>query len=56
LDWSLVVEFDNPPDDSLCHITDIRFLVDEAPKELLYSGSEFELREGRKLVARGEVL
>ncbi len=54
--WSLVLEFHSPPDESLCVIADVRFLVEDAPVHLLRRGSVFELFEGRKLVARGEVI
>ncbi len=54
--WSLVVNFHHPPDESLCMIADVRFLMPEAPVELLHTGSTFELFEGAKVVARGEVL
>ena len=54
--WSLVLEFDSPPDDALCMITDVRFLSPDGPMELLHVGSVFDLFEGRRLVARGEVL
>lgn len=54
--WSLVVEFNGPPDESLCTIADVRFLSPEGPTRLLHPGSVFELYEGRRMVARGEVL
>ncbi|HEY7089549.1 MAG TPA: hypothetical protein VH518_15740 [Tepidisphaeraceae bacterium] len=37
-------------------LTEICFVVDEAPKELLRAGARFELREGRRTVAKGVVL
>lgn len=54
--WSLVLDFREPLDESLCMIADVRFLMPEAPVELLHPGSTFELFEGSKVVARGEVL
>lgn len=54
--WSLVLEFSGPPDESLCVIADVHLLNPEGPTRLLHSGSVFELFEGHRLVARGEVL
>jgi hypothetical protein len=54
--WSLVVYFRHSLDESLCMIADVRFLMPEAPVELLQPGSIFELLEGSKVVARGECL
>jgi hypothetical protein len=54
--WSLVLEFNSCPDESLCIIADVRFLNPEGPTRLLHSGSVFDLFEGHRLVARGEVL
>ncbi|HYG09038.1 MAG TPA: hypothetical protein VD835_03585 [Pyrinomonadaceae bacterium] len=54
--WSLVLEFSGLPDNSLNVIADVRFLVEDAPVQLLHQGSIFELYEGYRLVARGEVL
>lgn len=54
--WSIVAEFNEPSDHALCTTVDFRFLVESAPEHLLYSGSKFELFEGGRLVATGEVL
>jgi hypothetical protein len=54
--WSLVLEFNSPPDEALCMITDVGFLSPDGPMRLLHVGRVFELFEGRRLVARGEVL
>lgn len=54
--WSLVLYFDAPPDESLCAIAEVRLLNPEGPSEYLHKGNAFELYEGRRLVARGEVL
>lgn len=53
--WSIVAEINEPPTDyvSICNFS---FLVEWAPSELLYSGSKFELYEGNRLVAKGEIL
>ena len=56
--WSLVVEFTRVRDESEkpgCVIADVRFLAPDGPRSLLYHGSVFELFEGRRVVARGEV-
>lgn len=49
-------EFSGPPDESLCLIADVRFLNPEGPVRLLHPGGAFELYEGPRLVAKGEVL
>ena len=54
--WSLVIEFTEQPDSSLSHRVRVKFLADEAPTELLATGSVFELMEGAHAVARGKVL
>lgn len=54
--WSLVIEFESLPDGSGTMLTSVRFLVEEAPSYLLHPGSKFELFEGRKLVASGEII
>lgn len=54
--WSLVLEFNISPDESRCIIADVHFLNPEGPTRLLHSGSVFDLFEGDRLVARGEVL
>jgi hypothetical protein len=54
-DWSLVVEFEKTFDGGIFTHATVRFLVDEAPHELLASGAGFELHEGRRLVATGIV-
>src|ERR1041385_1828592 len=54
--WSLILEFNTSPDESLCTIAEVRFLSPDGPMRLLHPGSIFELYEGRRLVARGEVL
>lgn len=54
--WSIVVEYANEPDQSLTIIADVYFLVDEAPVKFLEPGNKFELLEGPKIVAYGEIL
>jgi hypothetical protein len=54
--WSLVLEFHDPPDESLCMNADVTLLNPDGPRNLLHRGSVFELYEGRRVVARGEVL
>lgn len=53
--WSLVVEFVEPPDRTLCHRVHVSFLA-EGPEDLLQPGCEFELMEGRQSVAKGTVI
>jgi len=54
--WSVVAEFKEELDRSSGILAELRFLVKEAPSHLLEPGSKFELYEGRRVVARGEVL
>ncbi len=54
--WSLVIEFSSPPDEWLCVIANVSFLNPDGPTRLLHPGSVFELFEGHRLVARGEML
>lgn len=54
--WSVVLEFTGPPDESLCMVAYVSLLNPAGPTNLLHPGSIFELFEGHRLVARGEVL
>jgi hypothetical protein len=54
--WSIVAHFAGPPDESGCITSELRLLSEDGPVHLLYPGSQFELFEGRRLVATGEVL
>lgn len=55
--WSLVAEFEGPVDETGWILADVRFLVPErAPIDLLRVGSRFELMEGPRVVATGEVI
>jgi hypothetical protein len=54
--WSIVAEFKKNSDDSSSVIAEVRCLAPDAPAHLLQPGNEFELYEGSRLVAHGEVL
>lgn len=54
--WSIVAEFLEEMNSTRSVIVDLRFLVENGPKNLLYPGSKFDLFEGPRLVAKGEVL
>ena len=54
--WSIVTEWDEPPDEDLRTRATMRFLVEGGPEHLLAPDSRFEIYEGRRLVARGRVL
>jgi len=54
--WSLIVEKQESVSTEYCWIADIRFLVDHAPHGVLLPGRRFELYEGEKSVASGEIL
>jgi hypothetical protein len=54
--WSLVVDLVSRPPGSADWIAEVRYLVDEAPHELLRVGACFELYEGKKCVARGIII
>ena len=54
--WSIVLESMKTLENPNSMLAEIRFLVQNAPVDLLESGNKFELFEGHKLVARGEVL
>jgi hypothetical protein len=54
--WSLVVEFPETSNPAREMEAEVSFLVDEAPQHLIYPGSRFDLFEGVRIVARGEVL
>ena len=54
--WSIVVEFDEPLGQSHEIVASIHFLVSNAPDSLLHPGSRFELYEGSRVVAYGEVM
>ncbi len=54
--WSIVVELSGQLPASLETTANIRFLVPNAPNRLLQPGSRFELYEGRRMVANGQVI
>lgn len=54
--WSLVVDLMSHPPGSTDWIAEVRYLVDEAPHELLQLAARFELYEGKKCVARGVII
>jgi hypothetical protein len=54
--WSLVVDLVSHPPESADWIAQVRYLVDEAPQELLRLGARFGLYEGKKCVARGAII
>ncbi len=54
--WSIVAEFEEPPGNSSQSIAMVHFLSPDAPVHLLHRGSQFELYEGRRAVARGEII
>jgi hypothetical protein len=53
--WSVVVTFITQPNPEGRHDVGIRFLVPEAPEELLSPGSRFWVMEGARTVAEGIV-
>jgi hypothetical protein len=53
--WSVVIKLPTP-NDSLSIITEMWLLSKNAPLELLHPGSLFDIYEGEKHVATGEVL
>ncbi len=54
--WSIVLERNEPADAALETVAAIRFLVSDAPSQLLRPGSRFELFEGHRVIAHGQVL
>jgi hypothetical protein len=54
--WSLVLDLVSHPIGLTDWIAEVRFLVDEAPQELITEGARFELYEGKKCVGHGTVL
>jgi hypothetical protein len=53
--WSLVVDQLSRSSDAMEWIATVRFLVPEAPSELLRDGATFGLMEGKKRVAIGTI-
>jgi superfamily II DNA or RNA helicase len=54
--WSLVLQFVEDPDQQGSHTANVKYLSDDGPQDWLTSGSRFELWEGSKVVASGEVI
>lgn len=54
--WSLVIEKDESLSGEFKWVADVHFLVSEAPHEELRAGRKFELYEGNKRVATGEIV
>ena len=54
--WSLVVEYVTPPDEHLSHIAKVHFLASGGPSAWMHAGAKFELMEGPKIVARGQII
>lgn len=52
--WSIITEFSDPPGQDA--LAQVRFLVEDAPRDWLTSGTTFELLEGSKVVAKVQVL
>jgi len=53
--WSLVVEKIEALSNEYDWTADVHYLFPDAPHELLQAGREFELYEGKKCVARGQI-
>ena len=55
--WSVVAEFQGPIDETGVGLVDLSFLFPErGPTSLLKVGSRFQLMEGERVVAEGEVV
>jgi hypothetical protein len=54
--WTLVITKLGEIDDASKWLADARFLVKEAPHETLRPGRHFELYEGPRCVARGQLV
>jgi hypothetical protein len=53
--WSLVVELIDRAPGSHEWVAQVHFLMGDAPHDLLTEGADFELYEGKRCVARGQV-
>jgi len=53
--WDIELRFDRPPAYGTATVAAVSFASSDAPTQLLHPGSTFELTEGSKVVARGEV-
>jgi hypothetical protein len=54
--WSIVAEFAEEDLGKSEMLATVRFLVAEASQELLHLGSQFQLFEGTRMMASGEVI
>lgn len=54
--WSLVVDPRKNSGELSCLMVDVHFLSPNGPSHLLTTGNKFELFEGRRCVAHGEIL
>ena len=54
--WSLVLHYIEQPDAARSHRVAVSYLSPAGPSEWLKSGNRFELVEGNKVVANGEVI
>jgi len=54
--WDIELHFDDPPAYGTTSVATVAFSSSDAPARLLRPGSTFDLTEGRKVVARGEIV
>jgi hypothetical protein len=54
--WDVLVRFADPPAYEHPSLATVSFLSENAPMQLLHAGSRFELTEGRKVVARVQIV
>jgi hypothetical protein len=54
--WDVELRFEDPPSYGRPSLATVSFLAEGGPNQLLHVGSRFELTEGSKVVARGQVL
>src|SRR5438477_4122134 len=54
--WSLVLRYIEAPNAAGSHKVAISYLSPNGPREWLKAGNRFELLEGNKIVAEGEVI
>lgn len=54
--WSIVAEWNPSTTSEEFVLAEVGFLVEEAPQHRLVPGAKFELYEGKRVVARGEVV
>jgi hypothetical protein len=53
--FDLIVDLVRQLDDPHCWLADVRFRIEDAPYDWLTDGADFELYEGKKCVARGQI-